>query len=233
MAVQPLQASIVAYFSMEIGLSASMPTYSGGLGILAGDSLRAAADIGIPLVAVTLLHRKGYFHQHLDADGNQRESPAEWNPEDYLEPLSVRGTVTIEGRQVWIRPWRYILPSPIADDIPVLFLDTALPENSEFDRTLTDHLYGGDEHYRLCQEVVLGIGGLVILRALGYTDVMVYHMNEGHSALLTMALLSNEAEQSALPVNALENIERVRDQCVFTTHTPVPAGFDKFPFDLV
>ncbi|MDP3879562.1 MAG: alpha-glucan family phosphorylase [Dehalococcoidales bacterium] len=233
MSIQPLQSSIVAYFSMEIGLTASMPTYSGGLGILAGDSLRAAADIGIPLVAVTLLHRKGYFRQHLDADGNQRESPAEWNPEDHLEPLSVRVTVTIEGRKVWIRPWRYVLPSPIADDIPVLFLDTALPENNEFDRTLTDQLYGGDEHYRLCQEVVLGMGGLAILRALGYTDVTVYHMNEGHSALLTMALLSKEAEQSALPVNALENIERVRDQCVFTTHTPVPAGFDKFPFDLV
>lgn len=233
MSIQPLQASVVAYFSMEIGLDSSMPTYSGGLGILAGDSLRAAADIGIPMVGVTLLHRRGYFRQHLDADGNQQDSPVEWNPEEYLEPLSVRCAVTIEGREVRIRPWRYVLPSPVADDVSIYFLDTALPENSEWDRTLTDHLYGGDEYYRLCQEAVLGIGGLAILGALGYTDVMVYHMNEGHSALLTLALLSREAERSALPVNDQRNIDLVRDRCVFTTHTPVPAGFDKFSIDLV
>ncbi len=233
MSIQPLQASVVAYFSMEIGLDSSMPTYSGGLGILAGDSLRAAADIGIPMVGVTLLHRRGYFRQHLDADGNQQDSPVEWNPEDYLEPLSVRSAVTIEGREVWIRPWRYVLPSPVADDVSIYFLDTALPENSERDRTLTDHLYGGDEYYRLCQEVVLGIGGLAVLGAVGYTDVLVYHMNEGHSALLTLALLSKEAERSALPVNDQRNIDLVRARCVFTTHTPVPAGFDKFSIDLV
>ena len=233
MSIQPLQASVVAYFSMEIGLDSSMPTYSGGLGILAGDSLRAAADIGIPMVGVTLLHRRGYFRQHLDADGNQQDSPVEWNPEEYLEPLSVRCAVTIEGREVRIRPWRYVLPSPVADDVSIYFLDTALPENSDWDRTLTDHLYGGDEYYRLCQEAVLGIGGLAILGALGYTDVMVYHMNEGHSALLTLALLSREAERSALPVNDQRNIDLVRDRCVFTTHTPVPAGFDKFSIDLV
>ncbi len=233
MSIHPLQASVVAYFSMEIGLDSSMSTYSGGLGILAGDSLRAAADIGIPMVGVTLLHRRGYFRQHLDADGNQRDSPVEWNPEEYLEPLSVRCAVTIEGREVRIRPWRYVLPSPVTDDVSIYFLDTALPENSEWDRTLTDHLYGGDEHYRLCQEAVLGIGGLAVLDALGYTDVMVYHMNEGHSALLTLALLSREAERSALPVNDQRNIDLVRDRCVFTTHTPVPAGFDKFSIDLV
>ncbi len=233
MSIQPLQASVVAYFSMEIGLDSAMPTYSGGLGILAGDSLRAAADIGIPMIGVTLLHRRGYFHQHLDTDGTQRDSPVEWNPAEYLEPLSVRCSVTIEGREVRIRPWRYVLPSPVADDVSIYFLDTALPENSEWDRTLTDHLYGGDGHYRLCQEAVLGIGGLAVLDALGYTDVMVYHMNEGHSALLTLALLSREAERSALPVNDQRSIDLVRDRCVFTTHTPVPAGFDKFSIALV
>lgn len=233
MSVQPLQASIVAYFSMEIGIDPSIPTYAGGLGILAGDSLRAAADIGIPMVGVTLLHRKGYFRQHLDVDGNQRESLVAWNPEDYLEPLSVRSTVTIEGREVRIKAWHYVLPSPVADDVPIYFLDTALPENSDWDRSLTDHLYGGDEHYRLCQEVILGIGGIAILRALGYKDITAYHMNEGHSALLTMALLCEEADRSRLAVNDRRTIEQVRDQCVFTTHTPVPAGFDKFPIDLV
>ncbi|MBI2850780.1 MAG: alpha-glucan family phosphorylase [Chloroflexi bacterium] len=231
--MQPPQASVVAYFSMEIGLDSSIPTYAGGLGILAGDSLRAASEIGIPMIGVTLLHRKGYFRQHLDSDGNQTESPVEWKPEEHLQKLSERCSVTIEGRQVWIGAWRYILPSPIADDVPVIFLDTALPENSEWDRTLTDYLYGGDKHYRFCQEVVLGLGGLAILSALGYANVTVCHMNEGHSALLTLGLLNREMERTGLPADDQRTLDVVRDRCVFTTHTPVPAAFDKFPTDLV
>lgn len=226
------QPAVVAYFSMEIGLQPSIPTYSGGLGILAGDCLRAGADLGIPMVGMTLLHRKGYFRQHLDAQGNQSESPVEWDPASNLEPLDVRVSVTIEGHQVWIKPWRYVIRSAVENEVIVYLLDTALPENSPFDRTLTDYLYGGDDHYRLCQEAVLGLGGIAVLRALGYNDVETYHMNEGHSSLLTIALLREEAKRLGLPPADRQVMEKVGDQCVFTTHTPVPAGMDKFPLQL-
>ena len=182
----------IAYFSMEIGLDSAMPTYSGGLGVLAGDTLRAAADWGLPMVAVTLLHRRGYFRQHLDAVGNQTESPVVWNPEEVLEPLSPRVTVTIEGRPVQVCAWRYIVRGVFGQTVPVYFLDTAVEENTLWDRTLTDHLYGGDSHYRSCQEVVLGLGGALMLRALGYDRIQTYHMNEGHAALLTLALLARQ-----------------------------------------
>jgi len=222
-----------AYFSMEVGLDAVMPTYSGGLGILAGDSLRAAADLGIPMVGVTLLHRKGYFRQHLDAEGNQSESPGEWNPEEFLELLEPRVAVTIEGREVNIRAWRRVVVGVTGHTVPVYLLDTDLPENSPWDRTLTDHLYGGDEHYRLCQEVVLGFGGVAMLGALGHRDVRVYHMNEGHSALLTLTLLEERTKGGDLRAVTDADIDAVRSCCVFTTHTPVPAGHDQFPWDLV
>src|SRR4030042_28885 len=162
---------------MEVGIDPAMPTYSGGLGVLAGDPLRAAADLSIPLVGMTLLNRKGYFRQHLDAKGNQTESPVTWSPEKFLDPLPNRVSVTIEGRTVHIRPWRYMVQGVHEHKIPVYFLDTALPENTSWDRTITDYLYGGDDHYRLCQEVVLGMGGIAILRALGYNRRQAYHMN--------------------------------------------------------
>jgi len=158
----------IAYFSMEIGLEAAIPTYSGGLGVLAGDTLRAAADMGLPMVAVTLLHRKGYFRQHLDAAGNQLECPAVWVPEEVLEALWPRVTVAIEGRAVQVCAWRCVVRGVFGHTVPVYFLDTDLEDNLPWDRTLTDHLYGGDSHYRLCQEVVLGLGGVIMLRALGY-----------------------------------------------------------------
>jgi starch phosphorylase len=227
------QPTAVAYFSMEVALKSEIPTYSGGLGVLAGDSLMAAADLGIPMVGITLLHRKGYFRQHLDSWGNQTESPFEWDPARYMDATEIRASVTIEGRTVWIRPWRYNIVSATSNDIPVYFLDTDLPENSDWDRTLTDYLYGGDERYRFCQEVVLGLGGVAVLRALGYTDVETYHMNEGHSALLALALLKEQSERSGLELTAEENVEHVRTQCVFTAHTPVPAGVDVFPIDMV
>ena len=223
----------VAYFSMEVGLDPAMPTYSGGLGMLAGDSLRAAADLAIPMVGVTLLHRKGYFRQHLDAWGNQSETPAVWSPEEFLEPLPPRASVTIEGRTVQIRAWRYILHGVSGHTVPVYFLDTALPENSPWDQTLTDNLYGGDDHYRLCQEVVLGLGGVAMLRALGCKRIQTYHMNEGHSALLTLALLEERHEGRGLHDVTAADREAVHHRCVFTTHTPVPAGFDQFPMNLV
>jgi starch phosphorylase len=223
----------VAYFSMEVGIDPAMPTYSGGLGMLAGDTLRAAADLAIPLVGVTLLNRKGYFRQHLDAQGNQSESPAIWSPEKFLEPSPPRAWVTIEGRKVEIQAWRYIVRGVSGHEVPVYLLDTALAENSPWDQTLTDNLYGGDDHYRLCQEVVLGLGGMAMLRALGYKRIQTYHMNEGHSALLTLALLEEQHERTGLHNVTKADRDAVHHRCVFTTHTPVPAGFDKFPLDMV
>ena len=223
----------IAYFSMEIGLDAAMPTYSGGLGVLAGDSLRAAADLGIPMVAVTLLHRKGYFRQRLDAKGHQSESPALWNQEDFLEPLEARVAVSIEGRTVQVQAWRYTVRGAAGHTVPVYLLDTRLPENSAGDQALTDELYGGDSGYRLCQEIVLGIGGVAMLRALGYAEIRTYHMNEGHSGLLTLALLEEQLNGRAPGSVTPADIEWVRQRCVFTVHTPVPAGHDTFPVSMV
>jgi len=223
----------IAYFSMEVGVEPAMPTYSGGLGVLAGDTIRSAADLRVPMVAVTLLHRKGYFHQRLDASGWQREEPARWIIEDFLKEMLPRTSVTIEGRTVHIRAWKYDVSGVSGFNVPIYFLDTDLPENSEWDRTLTHFLYGGDQHYRLCQEVILGIGGVRMLRDLGYDRIERFHMNEGHSSLLTLELLDEEARQGSRELINHEDIETVREKCVFTTHTPVPAGHDQFLLDLV
>jgi len=221
---------LVAYFSMEIGLDPGMPTYAGGLGVLAGDTIRSAADIGLPFVAVTLLYRSGHFFQRLDAKGVQSEEPVKWIVEDFLEPLDARTQVEIEGRKIQIRAWRYRLAGQSGFQVPVYLLDTDLPENSEWDRTLTGVLYGGDQYYRLCQEVLLGIGGLRMLRALGHRQISRFHLNEGHAALLVVGLLDEQASTAGTPVTE-ETIEAVRRRCVFTTHTPVPAGHDQFPAD--
>src|SRR2546422_877267 len=173
----PLSPSI-AYFSMEIGLEESMPTYAGGLGVLAGDSLRAAADLGLPLCAVTLLHRKGYFRQVLSKAGDQSEEPSLWRPEERLEELALRVSVEIEGREVAVRLWRYDVTGSGGLTLPVYLLDSALEENAAQDRALTDNLYGGDARYRLSQEVLLGLGGVAALRALGHRNIRTYHMNE-------------------------------------------------------
>jgi glycogen phosphorylase len=223
----------VAYFSMEMALDAGMPTYSGGLGVLAGDTVRAAADLGVPMVAVTLLHRAGYFFQHLDEAGVQTEEPVRWSVHDFLEELPVRTSVHIEQRRVHLRAWRYEVTGVGGFVVPVLFLDTDLPENSDWDRTLTSYLYGGDQRYRLCQEVVLGIGGVGMLRALRYDAITRYHMNEGHSSLLTLRLLDESARRAGRNSVNSSDIELVRQSCVFTTHTPVPAGHDQFPMELV
>ncbi len=223
----------IAYFSMEIGIDPVMPTYSGGLGVLAGDSLRAAADIGLPVAAVSLVHRMGYFHQKLDARGRQTDESTFWHPEDLLEELPVRASVTIDGRAVGIRIWQYRVVGVTGHVVPIYFLDTALSENDPRDQELTDHLYGGDERYRLCQEALLGIGGIAALRALGHADIRVYHMNEGHSALLTLALLREQTAGRGPDSVTEQDIEAVRGKCVFTIHTPVPAGHDRFPLDMV
>jgi glycogen phosphorylase len=222
-----------AYFSMEIALAADIPTYAGGLGVLAGDTLRSAADAAMPLAAVTLLYRKGYFDQHLDAQGNQTETPTTWNPEAVLEPKDARATIVIEGRKIVLRAWQYSVRGIGASTVPVFLLDSALPENTEFDQTLTDHLYAGDTHYRLCQEVVLGIGGMAMLNALGCKHLANYHMNEGHAALLTIALLESVMRRRPLKELTPDELDAVKRKCIFTTHTPVPAGHDKFPRELV
>jgi starch phosphorylase len=224
----------IAYFSMEIGLESAISTYSGGLGVLAGDTLRSAADAGIAMAGITLLSRKGYFLQRLDPDGNQTEEPVHWPVHDYLTPTHAQAVVEIEDRTVQVRAWRYDIPSSASEEhtVPVFLLDTDIEGNSDFDRSLTDVLYGGDEYYRLCQEVVLGIGGVRILRALGCASIERYHMNEGHSALLVLELLNEIIQKRGDEVTTAEHIEQVRRQCVFTTHTPVKAGRDQFPLEM-
>jgi glycogen phosphorylase len=220
-------AGHVAYFSMEIAIHPGMPTYSGGLGVLAGDTLRSAADLGVPLAAFTLLHRKGYFQQHLDPSGKQTEEVQLWNPADFCTEEAARVTVLVEDRVVTVRAWRYDLAGRFGHVVPIYLLDTDLDGNSGWDRGLTDHLYGGDENYRLQQEIVLGMGGVRMANALGL-QVNVYHMNEGHAALLTLALLEAQLGGGPLGAATEADIEQVRRKCVFTTHTPVPAGHDRF-----
>jgi starch phosphorylase len=214
---------------MEIALDPNLPTYSGGLGILAGDTLRSAADLAAPLVAVTLVYRKGYFRQELDRNGNQSEHPQPWQPQETLRELKERVSVRVEEREVWIRGWQYTIQGVTGATIPVYLLDTDLPENSEWDRTITDCLYGGDDHYRFCQEVVLGFGGFKLLQKLGHNTIQSYHMNEGHSALLALRLLEKRLDQSFAGRVKKLDIDGIRKMCIFTTHTPVPAGHDQFP----
>ncbi len=224
---------IIAYFSMEIALEPGMPTYSGGLGVLAGDTIRSAADLKVPMVAVTLLHRHGYFRQKLDPSGWQTEEAISWDVESFCQELPARVVVSIEGRSVQLRAWRYTVKASNAHEVPVILLDADLPDNSEWDRALTHHLYGGDSHHRLCQEVILGIGGVRMLRALGYDDVGRFHMNEGHAALLALELLDERARWLHRDAFNEEDVQAVKRRCVFTTHTPVPAGHDRFPLEHV
>jgi starch phosphorylase len=223
----------IAYFSMEIGLRDDMPTYSGGLGVLAGDTVKSAADLNIPFVAVTLISRKGYFRQDIDEKGHQIELPAVWEPSTLMAAAPEKITVTIEGRPVYIQAWIYFVESPRGGSIPVIFLDTDLPENSAEDRTLTDYLYGGDESYRIKQETILGIGGVRMLKNLGF-QIKKYHLNEGHAAFLTLELLQEHKKdiEEVWDESYVWDFETVKELCVFTTHTPVETGHDKFSYDL-
>lgn len=224
----------VAYFSMEIALDAGIPAYSGGLGILAGDMLRSAADLDLPMVGVTLVSRQGYFRQTIDEAGRQQEAPDPWEPQRCATPLSAKVALEIEGRTVWITGWLYVVEGFGGGRVPVILLDAAVPENGESDRALTDVLYGGDAAYRLAQELVLGVGGVRLLRALGFT-IRRYHMNEGHSAFLSLELLREQALPNA-DVREGESeydLPQQRQRCIFTTHTPVEAGHDVFDYDLV
>ncbi len=218
---------------MEIALDPSIPSYGGGLGILAGDMLRSAADLELPMVAISLAYRKGYFRQHLNVEGNQSEEADPWQPENVLPPAKTEFTVRIEDRDVHVRAWRYSVRGLSGFVVPVYLLDTDVPENSEYDRTLTDSLYGGDQRYRICQEVLLGIGGIALLRHLHVSHIGSYHMNEGHAAFLTLAMLEEQLKMRQYTVAVEADIEVVRRHCVFTTHTPVEAGHDRFHWDLV
>ena len=221
-----LERGPVAYFSAEFGLHESLRIYSGGLGILAGDHAKSASDLGIPLVGVTLFYREGYFQQLLSEDGWQQERYPSHDPAKLAirlmkdpsgHPLIV--SVPIGGENVRFQGWEVQVGR-----VRIYLLDTNLPQNDQKVRELTAHVYGGDQWTRISQEIMLGIGGVRFLRALGIAPG-VFHMNEGHSAFLTLELL-REALQRRLPLP--EAVEEVRRHCVFTTHTPVPAGHDRF-----
>ena len=213
----------VAYFSMEVGLAPELPIYSGGLGILAGDTIKSFADLGVPAVGISLLYTRGYFHQEIDTQGNQIEIPVEWDPSQFMTLLPEKITVTIEGRTVLVQAWVYEVEGITGYRIPVLFLDTNTEINAPQDRELTAYLYGGDERYRLKQEVILGLGGVRILQILDHDNLEAYHMNEGHAALLSLELMDRYQQ----------DLKRVRELCIFTTHTPVPAGHDTFDVQMV
>ena len=238
---RPIEATIgpflghtsIAYFTMEIALSAEIHTYSGGLGVLAGDTARASADLELPMVFVTLVSRQGYLRQAIDGKGRQEESSDPWRPADFASPLRAKIAVLIEGREVWVRPWLHVLRSPNGGEVPVVLLDTDLEENAAEDRRITDRLYGGGERLRLMQEVVLGIGGLRSLQALGFS-IQTYHLNEGHAALLALDLLRRypRPRDQVGPRELQYDVAPVRRACIFTTHTPVEAGHDRFDYGL-
>lgn len=217
-----LRGQNIAYFSMEIGLLNEIPTYAGGLGILAGDTIRSAADLKVPLVAVTLVCNKGYFKQVLEDSGSQQEQKEEWVPSHFMTLLPPEVSVNIRGKEVKVRAWLYNCKSLTGGCVPILFLDTNVEGNSDEEKGITDYLYGGDQRYRLKQEMVLGIGGVRMLKALNF-KIRKYHMNEGHSSLLALELLKS---------NGLK-VTDVKESCIFTTHTPVEAGHDKFDYGLV
>jgi len=221
----------IAYFSMEIAVSDAVPTYSGGLGVLAGDHLRAAADLGLPAFGVTLVYHDGFFRQTLAEDGRQEEHPVRWSPAEQLERLDHRVVIGLGGRQVAVGAWRTEIAGVDGHRVPVYFLDTRLAGNGSSDQAITDQLYTGDPVARLSQEAVLGLGGVAMLGALGH-DIATYHLNEGHASLVPVALLARSLGTTVADATPAD-VDAVRAACVFTTHTPVPAGHDRFKRDVV
>ncbi|MEL7474266.1 MAG: alpha-glucan family phosphorylase [Planctomycetota bacterium] len=223
----PSPDQIIAYFTMEIGLGDALPTYCGGLGILAGDTVRAAADLELPMVGVSLLYRKGYFTQTLNKKGRQQQLDADWNPDDVLEEMPQRTYVPIEERDVVVRAYRLFVNGVTGHRVPIYFLDTDLPENHQHDRGITHRLYQGDHAQQLRQRAVLGIAGPRLLRALTH-DVGVFHMNEGHGFLLTLELMSEHLSRYNKAEIDDATIAAAKSRVVFTTHTPIPAGHDRY-----
>ncbi len=223
---------LVAYFSAEFGLTRCLRIYSGGLGVLAGDHLKSASDLGIPLVAMGLLYREGYFQQAVDGQGRQTETfpAADFDdlpvrPVDRTDGSPLLLKLPFPGRQVTARVWRADVGR-----VPLYLLDTDVPENSDADRRLTARLYGGGQEMRIAQEILLGMGGYQALGELGI-EPETYHMNEGHSAFLALDLVRDIMRAGELDFQAAS--ARARSRCVFTTHTPVPAGHDRFPRELL
>lgn len=213
----------VAYFSMEIGLDSAIPTYSGGLGILAGDTIKSFADHGFPAVAVTLIHRQGYFQQQIGKDGMQNEAYPAWDPAEHMKKLKAKKPVTIKiaGEDVEVQAWLYRQEGQTGEVVPILFLDTNVPANKKSHiKKYTHHLYGRNVDYRIAQEMILGIAGPMMLEALGYNNIKKWHMNECHSAFLAYHRLKE-----------LKDVDLVKDTCVLTNHTPVGAGHDNFRYD--
>jgi len=235
-------ANPVAYFCAEFGIHQSLPLYSGGLGMLAGDHLKSASDLGLPLVGVGLIYNHGYFRQRLRRDGWQEESYQQINPRELpIRPVPIRSVhqpgedghqqtaqlrveLTVRGRRVSAQVWRVEVGR-----VPLYLLDTNVPENHPVDRMITGHLYGGDRETRCVQEMVLGIGGVRLLHQLGI-EPHVFHLNEGHSAFLTLELARTQTV-AGVPFSAAA--QALRERCVFTTHTPVSAGHDEFETPLV
>ncbi len=217
----------VAYFSPEFGIAEALPQYSGGLGVLAGDHLKAASDLGLPLVGIGLFYRHGYFRQSLSTDGWQQERYPDLDPHAMaLAPCDdVRVEVDLAGAPLVARVWKAEVGR-----VPLYLLDTDVDENPPDLRDITDRLYGGETEHRLRQEILLGIGGVRALEALGI-DAQVFHTNEGHAGFLGLERIRQLVTEAGLSYRAA--IEAVRAGCIFTTHTPVPAGIDRFPRELI
>ncbi|MEZ0361128.1 MAG: alpha-glucan family phosphorylase, partial [Hydrogenobacter sp.] len=210
---------MIAYFVMEVGLEENIPTYSGGLGALIGDTILTFADLGIPAVCVTLLYKKGYVYQKIGKDGRQLDLEDTWNYSQVLKPLIVEVEVPVGERNQKLRSWEYIIKGK--RDIRVLFLDGDLEGNDQKVREAFQRLYYSDKERRLIQEILLGIGGYRMLKTLGY-DITLYHINESHSAFLLFELLKES-----------KSVEDVKKKVVFTTHTSLPVGHDAFSLDMV
>ena len=213
----------IAYFSAEIGISSNLPTYSGGLGVLAGDHIKSAADLGINMIAISLLYKEGYFKQIIDQEGKQKEVYPKFIPEPLLTQLDQIFSIELNGKEIYIKASIYNHTSINGNKIPIYFLDTDIPENDIETCEITLRLYSGDNKHRIFQEAVLGFGGMKLLDVLGENKIVKYHMNEGHCSFLVLDLLKKFND----------DVEKVRSKCHFTTHTPVPAGHDQFEFKLV
>ena len=213
----------IAYFSAEVGISSSLPTYSGGLGVLAGDHIKASGDMGLGMCAITLLYKEGYFKQRVDEEGLQTETYPKFDPHPLLKKLDIKFTLRLRERDVWIQVYQFDYIGQNGHIIPIYFLDTDCEDNFDDDKIITLRLYSGDKDHRILQEAILGFGGMNLLNELKQHEIKTYHMNEGHCSFLVLDLMDKNKG----------DIEKVRSLCHFTTHTPVPAGHDHFGYSRV
>lgn len=224
----------IAYFSMEIAINNAIKSYAGGLGVLAGDTLKSAADLSTPMLGITLLSNQGYFKQEINKKGEQIEKADNYNYKK-LKKMVAETSIYIGKDKVKVIAWEYIIKGCSSYQIPVYFLDTDLKENKEEYRKLTGTLYGGDKKYRLRQEIILGRAGVKILPILGYKNIYKYHLNEGHAALAAVELFNQKKSKSFVlsSKNTEDIISDIKSKIVFTTHTPIKAGHDIFDLKLI